>query len=195
MHSDGWRLRFSGGYGSYRYQFKQCARLADGTTACREPRYRAMTSFVEGLIGYQIKTGHLTAKLFAGAIAIDHKLPMPSPQMDVEGTEIGPKLALELWLDIGDSGWTSLDLSATTAHGTAGARWRTGWRLAPQLSVGPELRFDRSDSGNGYRAGLFANYGIEGWELSLAAGFGSATFAAGNSDSEPYATLQLMKDF
>lgn len=195
MHSDGWRLRVAGGYGSYQYQLKQCARLPDGTTTCREPKFRAITNFFEGLVGYHIKTGHLTAKLFAGVISIDHKLPVPSAQIEVEGNEIGPKLATELWLDIGDAGWTSLDLSATTAHGTAGARWRTGWRLANNLSVGPEFRFDRNDGGKGYRAGLFANHAIEDWELSLAAGVGSDAFQATSDELQPYATLQLMKDF
>ena len=121
--------------------------------------------------------------------------------------EYGPKAMLELWYNLDQTQWTSLNLSFTTAHKTASARWRYGVKVMPGLSVGTEIRFDTNDLParrvaatffDHYlaRTGLFASYKWEeGIEVSVAGGIGSHLRGVqrepNNSDVTPYATVQF----
>jgi hypothetical protein len=200
IHADGLRLRFSGGYGAYRYSAVRplatpCGVPPFDPCAETERRFEATTSFAEGLVGYQWKTGDLTTKLFGGVVTIDHNFAEPDPFNVVTGRETGPKAVAEFWLDIGQSAWTSMDLSYTTAHETGAARWRAGWRAMPGLSIGPEVRYDRNADDDAARAGMFATVGWTGGELSAAAGFGGTVNGREMDARTPYATVQLMFDF
>ena len=110
------------------------------------------------------------------------------PSSTEDGTEFGVKGALELWLTLSDDTWTSVDVSYSTARNESASRWRTGWRMAPKLSIGPELRYDKNietgDNAWNGRAGLFARYEWAGGEASLAGG-GLGRLTTGSSKIRP----------
>jgi hypothetical protein len=183
IYANGWRLRFGGGYGRYSYDtigpHTNCgvAVLNDICTEADRTRqhFEVSHSYAEALLGYYLQLGRLTAKAFAGASMSSEKhLEAADPSQNTDGTEFGAKGALELWLDVDENAWTSLDLSYSTARNESAARWRTGWRVTRAISVGPELRYDKNiETGDGAwngRAGLFTRYEWTEGELSLAGG-------------------------
>lgn len=178
IYSDGWRLRVGGGYG--RYSYDSVAPHTDcGTARCNEEertgqRFQVAHSYAEVLLGYYLQLGRLTAKAFAGASMSSENHLKRDPNNHDDGTEFGVKGALELWLALDADSWTSLDLSYSTARNESAVRWRSGWRLLPALSIGPELRYDRNietgDNAWNGRVGLFTRYEWSGGEISLAGG-------------------------
>lgn len=207
IFSDGWRLRVSGGYGQYGYDgWAPRNPCGDATQndACternREHRhYTVQHAYAEMLIGYYLRLGALTAKAFAGASMSSERHLIDDPADDHDGTEYGFKGALELWLDIDDRTWTSLDLSYATAHDETSSRWRAGWRIAPHVSVGPELRYDKNiETGDGNwngRSGLFVRYDWIGGEISLAGGVSGRVDHWNATDVSPYGTLNVLFQF
>lgn len=186
MWSDGLRLRIAGGYGQYAY--KGDRRYPGQKASTRDIAFKAQTSFTEGLAGYLWRLGPLTAKLFAGATMIGHNI-APDDPLASTGTRIGPKAALELWLNLGTSAWASLDVTYTSAHTTYSANSRIGYRVLPTVSLGIEGGINGSagkteeDCACGaaatgmldpahrdVRAGGFARYEWFGGEASLSGG-------------------------
>jgi Cellulose biosynthesis protein BcsS len=118
-------------------------------------------------LGIYLQLGQLTAKAFAGCFDV-FGASKSDPSSTEDGTEFGIKGALELWLTLSDDTWTSVDVSYSTARNESASRWRTGWHMAPKLSIGPELRYDKNietgDNAWNGRAGLFARYEWAGGE-------------------------------
>ena len=100
--------------------------------------FNAKTHFADVLVGYQTRFGELTAKAFIGASLISHDIAPFDAQTVVTGSDVGVKGVLEFWLNMGPNAWGSLDLSWSTAHETRTARFRTGYRVWPSISVGLE---------------------------------------------------------
>lgn len=183
IYSDGWRLRIGGGYGRYSYDsigpHTNCG-AAWLNDICSEndrtrKHFEVSHSYAEALLGYYVQLGRLTAKAFGGvSMSSEQHLNALDPAHDNDGTEFGVKGALELWLNLNDTSWTSLDLSYSSARNETASRWRAGWRAAPALSIGPEFRYDKNvETGDGAwngRTGLFARYEWTGGEVSLAGG-------------------------
>lgn len=137
----------------------------------------------------------------------------------VIGDEIGVKGVVELWLNMGERGWGSLDMSFSSAHDTASARARTGYRVWPKLSLGVEAalnvdaqgqcRMDTSVSSgckHSYdkkarlmdygRAGGFVRYELERGELSLSVGaLGDKFSRDGKTEIAPYVTVNWLTQF
>jgi len=201
IYSDGWRLRIGGGYGQFGYD-----RDVANDPGCETPpavacsysskHFEVDHSYAEALIGYHLRLGELTAKAFAGASVSSEQHLKPDPNSTGDGIQYGAKGALELWLNMGDSAWTSLDGSYATARNESCARWRAGWRVEPRLSVGPELRYDKNiESGEGEwngHAGLFARYEWIGGEVSLAGGAAGRIDDWGTSALSPYGTVNVL---
>jgi hypothetical protein len=201
IYSDGWRLRVGGGYGQYTYDRGVSDNGGCGTlqtAACRyhSEHYRVDHSYAEALIGYYLRLGQLTAKAFAGASMSSEQHAKSDLKSKSDGTEYGAKGVLELWLNMGDDAWTSLDFSYATTRNETSARWRSGWRIQPWLSVGPELRYDKNiESGEGEwngRAGLFVRYEWAGGEVSLAGGVSERVGDWASEDASPYGTLNVL---
>lgn len=196
VYDPGWRLRLQSGYGQYDYTLQENG--ADRV-------YRGSVSYVDALAGYHWKSGNLTAKIFAGVSFIDHAVREDASRGRVVGPDWGPKVAAELWLDVAAGQWTSLNVNFTTAHDTVSARWRYGWSPINGFSAGPELRIDSNaglfenygDLFEEYegRAGVFAAYAWEGYEVTVAGGV--AAYMKGTSGTEvtPYATINLLTQF
>lgn len=196
VYDPGWRLRVQSGTGQYDYTLEE-----DGAAHV----YRGSVNYVDALAGYHWRTGGLTAKIFAGVSFIEHDVRPGASRGRVVGAEWGPKAAAELWLDVAPGQWTSLNINFTTAHNTASARWRYGVAMMEGFSLGPELRID-TNAGlfEGYgdlfdeyegRAGLFAVYRWDTYEVTVAGGI--AAYIKGTSGEEitPYATVNLLTQF
>jgi Cellulose biosynthesis protein BcsS len=202
IYSDGWRLRTTGGFGRYSYKVhpKQPTGCGvAGTDQCpatKPPKRIDVThTYVDALVGYQQRFGELTAKTFVGVAYVEHALSSSDTDNKVSGDDIGVKAMLELWLNLGSSAWTSLDLNYTTAHETGAARWRAGWRVLPTVSIGPELRYDRNTEDDASRAAVFARYDWFGGEASIAAGVAGDMTGGDTNDLEPYATFNLLYQY
>lgn len=218
IYSDGLRLRIGGGYGKQRYDFSTLAPISmpcgqgGKTDACEyeEKRHRGARqySYAEALVGYHMRLGELTAKAFAGASTITTELWDQVARQFKPKKEVGFKASVELWLNIGANAWSSLDAGYTIAHDTASLRWRAGWRPWSNISIGPELRYDRSGEYSSDRAGVFIRYEWIGGEISAAAGVANILLDDGPESTDldnskkdydaeltPYATLNLVLQF
>ncbi len=203
IYTNGLRLKMTSGYGQYLLHSgkKNCVEKAGET--CRSTSDVAFT-YTDVLVGYHMQMGPLTAKAFAGGSMNSHDSVSSDLHKELSGRAFGATLALEFWLNVGDDAWSSLDLSYTMAHDTGSLRARTGWRVLPTLSIGPELRFDTNAQASSGRAGLFARYEWFGGEISTAAGFAqsicyprdSALCADDDGQQfEPYATINVLTQF
>jgi hypothetical protein len=186
IFEDGLRLRVAGGTGGYSYTGERRGELV---------AFTAKTAFAEALVGYLKRFGPLTAKAFVGIAGIEHDITPLDPENPVQGQELGPKLATELWLNMGASAWSSLDVSWTSAHQTSAARSRTGYRVFDDVSLGIEGGLNANDLGEDARAGLFARYAWNGGEFSLAGGFSGRFLDEAESLRDPYVTVNLLTQF
>lgn len=218
IHEDGLRLRVTGGTGGYRYRNVV---NADGDHC----DFEAETSSGDILAGYLMRLDPITLKVFAGAAYIDHAI-APIDHFSISnGADWGVKGVVEIWVNIGDNAWGSLDLAYTSAHSTASVRMRTGYRLQPQISLGIEgalnvdgqaqckMKLGTVERCAGVdvaiahdephktlldygRAGLFARYEWTGGELSLSGGAIGQMFSnEGDVSFNPYATANLILQF
>ncbi len=203
IHEPGWRLRFVGGYGGYRYESFD---YASATTS----RHRAEVTFADALVGYLWRLDPLIVKAFIGAGMIDHKIE-PLDRLNLaQGPDLGAKGVLELWFNVGEKGFASLDLSLTSAHLTRSARGRAGYRLMPDVSVGVEAGINgdrqadfkmseeqpshRTEAWDYVRAGAFARYEWYGGEISASAGL-MGDLREARDKAGPYATINWIKQF
>lgn len=194
IYSDGLRFRMNSGYGQYHYDYHRPHCVDHPAGACRT-KIDVDVTYTDLLIGYHMRLGELTAKAFAGASVVSHDFSALDPTNDVRGRDFGASGALEFWLNLGDRGWTSLDLFYTSAHSTGSARWRAGWRVLPTLSIGPEARHDRNAEDDASRIGAFARYEWFGGEISVSAGMAGAMTGGTTDDMEPYAALNMLTQF
>lgn len=219
IHDDGFRFRAAGGYGQYHYEDK---RLHAG--AVRQDGFDADTSFADVLAGYLVRFGPLTVKGFAGVSFITHDIQPFDDETVAIGPDWGPKGVLELWLNMGEKAWGSLDLAWSGAHDTRSARLRTGYRMMPQISAGLEAAINVDNQGEcrmaddtaqgcrrNYeevkesdpkslldysRAGLFVRYEWAGGEISASAGLLRPEFdPAAVEDLAPYGTVNWIMQF
>lgn len=219
IHDEGLRFRATGGYGEYNYN----SLVGDGAGGTHWQRFDARTYYADVLIGYLKRFGELTAKAFVGASMITHDIEPLDEQALAFGDEVGVKGVIELWLNIGERGWGSLDLSWASAHDTRAARARLGYRFWPRISLGveggvnmdaqAECRvdgnstsrcnrlsddLDRADLLDYARAGVFARYEWGTGEMSLSAGALGDSFGSGSHDKTeiaPYVTLNWLTQF
>lgn len=228
IHDPGLRLRVATGYGMYDYEGKRrsisfnapLGRFVEGS---RNVEFQAQTGFVDVLAGYLWRLDPLTLKVFAGASGIGHGIVPLDEENLATGLDWGPKAVAEMWLNIGQSMWGSLDLSWTSAHDTRSARTRLGYRATGQLSLGLEARLDIDAQGDcdlllvvnascreqyrnrfgpptslfDYsRGGAFARYEWEGGEVSASAGVSGAPLGRDEDmDLEPYVTIGWITQF
>ena len=195
------RLRIVGGYGQYTYFSHSIAHNFRRTT------FDANTNFADALVGYLKRMGPLTAKAFVGASAINHVVRPYDLQNRAQGFEVGVKGVIELWLNIGDNTYSSLNLAWSQAHNTRSARTRVGYRIWPKLSFGIEGGINIDDQGeykiteevSSYRnsafdyarGGMFARYEWDGGEIAVSGGL-VGDFTQHNS---PYATVNWISQF
>lgn len=154
IHDNGWRIRLVTGHGEFDY----CELNGPGRDCLAGEIYRGRASFADILGGYLHRFGPLTVSAYLGFAVVTNDLDENSPQRSdkAAGTDIGPKLALELWYDPGGTTWFSINASGSTAHDTYAATSRTAFRLLPQLSVGTEISLHGNVLDLDDRAGILA---------------------------------------
>jgi len=217
IHDEGVRFRSAGGYGEYEYDGS-----IDVGGVVSPAHFQAQTYFADLLIGYLKRFGELTAKAFVGASIISHHISPLDPETVAIGEEVGVKGVIELWLNIGERGWGSLDLSWSSAHDTRTARARLGYRVWPKLSLGLEAGLNVDSQGacrmnalagstcqslpgdpiaetdllDYGRAGAFARYEWGVSEASLSAGVLGDSFSSnGDIELAPYVTVNWLTQF
>lgn len=228
IHDPGLRLRVGTGYGMYSYEgirrnISFNAPLGRFVEHGQHVSFEAQTGFADVLAGYLWRLDPLTLKVFAGASGIGHAIAPHDEENLAIGFDWGPKAVVEMWLNIGEDMWGSLDLSWTSAHDTRSARARLGYRATGQLSLGVEARIDIDTQGDcdlrwvegeackaqyrnrfgsetsifDYsRGGVFARYEWAGGEVSAAAGASGAPLGRdANMDIEPYVTIGWITQF
>ncbi len=194
LWSDGVRVRVSGAFGRYDYVGGRGKLPVD-------TQFKGEVSVIDGLVGYMLRLGPLTAKAFAGVSAVSHDI-SPEDPLASSGRKIGGKGVLELWLDLGDIAWSSLDMSFTNAHQTYAVRARDGLRVTRELSLGLEsglngsagFRADGRRTGwldpthRDVRLGGFVRYDWSGGEASISGGLSTDL----GQRRDPYGTANFM---
>ena len=90
LDEEGWRLRAVGAYGRYHYDGSL---LIDG--AYLPTTFEGQNGFAAALVGYQLRPGRLTVKLFAGIEAEDQHIVPHDPNNSVQGSALGLRLQAE----------------------------------------------------------------------------------------------------
>jgi Cellulose biosynthesis protein BcsS len=206
IRENGWRLRASGGTSGYRYT----AQWFNPASQRAEPlAIRGQSTYGDLLGGYHWRKGPMTLKMFAGVTWIGHQLgpadgALAAPvdfNTNLNSAHWGGKVAAEFWLNVGRHAWTSLDLAFSTPHLMTSARSRTGWRVTPAWSLGPEVSIvgyrdhdailDRRVLSVTQKLGAFVRYdnGID--EIALSGGW----LASRGSEGSLYLSGQWLTRF
>ncbi len=196
---DGTRIRIVTGYGRYQFGGKQA-------------RVQGRVGFVDGLLGYHLRTGELTVKVFSG-VAFAHNTYTPYQPVEAGNARtLGAKGLVELWYNLPRDGFASLDVGYATVMSSAWARGRLGFGLAPGRTAGVEAGYVgsikpqpiRDEFGaigaiqpESFRLGAFTRMGLMGGELDLSAGWSRTRDALQTKGaiSEPYAGAQWLTRF
>lgn len=157
----GFRLKALAGYGEYAY---------DGSLSGAPAGFDGDVSLGELLAGYMWRPGAWTVKGYLGLQWERHDLTPDDPANSVSGTETGVKAQLELWRDIGERHWLSVNGAYGDAFGTYWAGARVGRRLG-RISLGVEaaaLGNEEYDSG---RAGGLLRLHLGRADLTVSGGY------------------------
>ncbi len=105
------------GYGAYDF---------DEMRPTGETSVSVQKTYVDLLVGYQQRISELTAKIFAGVSFISHNAGEFDGSAPLSGDDVGIKALVELWLNIGQKGWASLDAAWAQPFNTTNVRARIG---------------------------------------------------------------------
>ncbi|MGE0768004.1 MAG: cellulose biosynthesis protein BcsS [Hyphomicrobiaceae bacterium] len=175
LRDNGYRLRFGGGYGHYRYTRPV---FDPNSRRYKWPEFFGEQSSIDLLIGYHWAVGPTTLKAYAGLTEEHHQL-TPGPESPIEadddngvqGRRRGPKVVLETWTRLADWGFFQLDANWSQPFEAYGGRIRTGYFLGNGWSSGLETAVFGNLNHDGGRAGAFARYDAQWGEVSVSAGF------------------------
>lgn len=186
VRQPGFRLRSTAGYGAYHYDSTQW----DGAGQALR-RYEGRHGFADAMLGYHAQIGMLTVKAYAGAIMSSHEISPLDPENAVQGQKVGLKLALETWLNLGVVAFVQGDTSWESTFESYASRLRVGYRLSPDLALGPEFAIYGNTAYDGGRAGAFIRYEWTRGEVSASAGASGDTQDVDGA----YATLGVLLRF
>lgn len=188
LRQDGLRLRAVSAMSRFKYSgLRYDAGKGDAVPVDFSGASRTSDLFV----GYQWSIGPATVKAFAGWEIAAHLISPFDPETLVQGRSQGPKGALEIWANIGDRGFASLDLSYARSFGAYSSRLRAGWRTTDTLSLGPEASLIGHDESQMVRAGAFIRFDNGVDEISASAGWTKARGDEGTG----YVTAQWLRRF
>lgn len=188
LRQDGFRLRAITAYSRYKYNGLRYD-AAKGDAVAVDFTGTSKTSDL--FVGYQAGFGATTVKAFAGWEIAAHVILPFDPETMVQGRSSGPKGALEIWTNIGDHAWLSLDLSYAKAFGAYSSRLRAGWRATDTISIGPEGSLIGHDESRLTRIGGFLRYDNGVDELSAAVGWSQSS----GDEANAYVTAQWLRRF
>ncbi len=166
LYEPGVRLRAVGSFGRYHYDGTL---LTDGDYVADDLRWRGRIP--RRSCRLPVPQGALIAKLFAGLEAEDQHISPHDPNNKVQGSELGLRLATEIWYDASPRLFVSADASYGTAFQEYCALARVGFRVRPRLALGLEggaLGNEEYDAGKG---GGFLRMDLRAIEITLSGGF------------------------
>lgn len=166
LYAPGLRLRAVGAYGRYRYD----GSIRDGDDFAATT-FDGQVGFAAALLGYQFCPGRATVKLFAGVEAEDQSIAPRDPNNEVQGSEVGLRLAAETWYDFGVRWYASADASYGTAFQEYWSLARIGFRVRPKLSLGLEGGALGNEEYAVGRGGGFVRVNVQALEITLSGGF------------------------
>lgn len=151
--SDGWRLRFVGGYGSYTYTTKDTSAWPSRTV-----EHEASYGFADLLAGYHTQIGTATIKLFAGATSITHTVRPPDPAF-IKRSQYGVKGALETWFNVSRHTFLQADTAYAyyfdndekfhdlSLRSALGVRLNAGWQVGIEAAYLSQRKYSLTESG------------------------------------------------
>jgi len=184
---EGLRFRLYAGAGHYQY-----------TSRGRSSRYgafkmerKADVLQAEALIGWQISTGAMTAKMFTGLAYEEQTISPGDPGNTLAGEHFGAKAALETWFDLASWAWLSADASYATMTDAYSGTVKLGVRPWSWLSIGPEAAAFGNAEFDGHRLGGFARWHCGGCDVTVSGGV-SGDY---DDDTGAYGALSLYRRF
>lgn len=166
IFADGWRLRATGGGGTYSY----AGRLPLQSPDTADIDFTGSSAASDIAIGYQQRFGPVIAKAFVGASYDDHRISPGDVFNPVSGSAFGAIGAVDLWADLDDKTWASLGGSFDTAFSSYAVYASAGYRLLPELSAGIEAGAFGNESLDAGRLGALLKWDTAYGELTAAAG-------------------------
>ena len=188
LRQDGARVRIVTGQSFYHY----AGRRYDASTDTNVwEKFVGLGRFMDVMAGWQFSGNGTTVKVFAGNGTTSHLIAPFDPETQIQGRARGLKGAVEIWHNWSSTRWTSLDVSVARAHSTYSAQTRSGWRVDPEWSLGPEASMVGHSEGMVLRAGVFARYETLTHEFTLSGGVARAR----GDTPMGYGTAQYLKRF
>lgn len=163
VRDEGWRLKMLAGRGGYDYDTTLPGNARESTVDGDITLFQLMA-------GYQWSHGPWTIKGYGGIAWEDHDLSPFDPANSVNGAEAGAIGQLEIWRNLGPSGFASLDASYSGAYGGYYAQGRLGRRIGPWMSAGLEAAALGNEEYDGGRGGAFLRFHLGELDLTLSGG-------------------------
>ena len=166
IFADGWRMRASGGGGTYSYQ----GRLPQQPLDSPDVLFAGSSAATDLAVGYQQRFGPVIAKAFLGASYQDHRISPEDVFNPVSGTDIGALAIIDIWADLDARTWASLGGSYDSAFSSYAAYASAGYRVLPELSAGIEVGAFGNATLDAGRLGALLKWDTDFGELTAAAG-------------------------
>ena len=192
IQEDGWRLRTGAGYWQYS---DRPVKWVPGVGETRVALKRN-GSFADMLLGYHRSFGSLTVKAYGGVAYSNETWLRDGVDDGSPGSELAAKFLAETWLNLTPVSFAQLDAGWTSLQNTITARARLGYRITPQLSLGPEggywsaIDTETNAGVTAWRYGGFVRFEWESGEISLSAGAADDAY-----DTHFYATVNALIRF
>jgi hypothetical protein len=124
------------------------------------------------LAGWRLSQGTLELKVFAGPELENRVLTPDIPAARLHGTQLGARVAAELWWEPMPEMMLTSALSASTNATSHSARAAAGWRMLDRFWVGPEISTSADVFSQQYRVGAhLTGFRLDALEWSAAIGY------------------------
>jgi hypothetical protein len=132
---------------------------------------------VAPLAGWRLSQGTVELKVFAGPELENRTLVPDVPTAEYRGTQLGARLAAELWWEPMPEMMLTSALSASTNATSHSARAAAGWRVLDQFWMGPEISASSDVFSQQVRVGAhLTGFRFGALEWSAAAGYVTDSF-------------------
>jgi Cellulose biosynthesis protein BcsS len=129
------------------------------------------------LAGWRLKQNDFELKVFAGPELENRALTPDVPTAKFRGTQLGARVAVELWWEPTLELMLASAFSASTNATSRSARAAAGWRVFDKFWAGPEISASSDDFSQQYRIGAhLTGFRLAPFEWSAAAGYVTDSF-------------------
>lgn len=164
LNNDGFITRLFVSYGVERYD-------------AGSQRFNTNIVRASPLAGWRFKQADLELKVFAGPELENRVLTPDVPTAKLRGTQLGARVAAELWWEPMPELMLASAFSASTNATSHSARAGAGWRVFDQFWAGPEISASSDEFSQQYRIGAhLTGFRLAALEWSIAAGYVTDSF-------------------